>query len=120
MPSFSKAGAFSRVLVMTSAIITLITTTVVAASLATTVGGRNDLDLVRKIKNSKKTNANKHEDDDDTCTMEPFLGISQYTNCAGEEMEVKIACAKRAMLLTARAVRGCRSYYSGVRQPHIL
>ena len=100
MPSISKAGAFLRVLVMTSAIITLITATVVAASSATTVGGRNDLDLVRKIKNSKKTNAN-HEDD--TCTMEPFLGTSQYTNCAGEEMEVKIACANKGNAAAAAA-----------------
>ena len=93
MPPVSKAGAFLLVLVVTSFILTLFTTTVVAASSVTNVGGKNDLDLVRKIKNSKKTNANKHNDD--TCTMEPFVGKSQYTNCEGTEMEVDIACANK-------------------------
>ena len=54
-----------------------------------TVGGNNDLPLVRKFKNSKKTNTNE----DATCTMQDFLGTSQYTNCKGEETEVEIACA---------------------------
>ena len=89
MPSFSKAPALLLVLVVTSSIITLTTlTTVVAASSATTVGGRNDLDLVRKIKNSKKTNTKKGA----TCTMQDFLGTSQYSNCKREETEVEIAC----------------------------
>ena len=93
MPPVSKAGAFLLVLVVTSSVLTLATTTgVVAASSATTIGGKNDLSLVRKIKNSKKTNANANANKGDTCTMEPFLGTSQYTNCKGEEMEVKIAC----------------------------
>ena len=43
---------------------------------------------MRKIKNSKKTNANK----DNTCTMEPFLGTSMYYNCDRELTEVEIAC----------------------------
>ena len=94
MPPVSKAGAFLLVLVVTSSVLTLTTMTgVVAASSATTGGDTNDLDVVRKIKNSKKTNANANKDD--TCTMEPFLGTSMYTNCKQEETEVKIACAKK-------------------------
>ena len=94
MPSCSKAGACLRFLVMTSFIITLISTTTVvaAASSATAVGGKNDLNLVRKIKNSKKMNANANANEDAICTMQDFLGISQYTNCKREETEVKIAC----------------------------
>ena len=92
MPSsFSTAVAFLLFLVMTSSILMMTTTTtvVVAASAATPIGGTNDLvDHVRKIKNSKKMNAHK----DHTCTMEPFLGTSQYRNCKGAETEVKIAC----------------------------
>ena len=96
MPSVSKADAFLLVLVVTSSILTLATTTaVVAASSATTGGDTNDLSLVRKIKNSKKTNVNKHNDT--TCSMEPFLGTSMYTNCKKEETEVKIACAKQGI-----------------------
>ena len=94
MPSFSNVDAFLLVLVVTSSILTLITTTVVAASSATTVGGTDDLSLVRKIKNSKKQGS-KNTDEDDACTMEPFEGTSQYTNCAGTEIEVDIACAKK-------------------------
>ena len=88
MPFFSKAVAFLLFWVMTSSIIITTTTTIVVASAATTIGGTNALSLVRKIKNSKKTNANK----DNTCTMESFLGTSMYTNCKREEMEVEIAC----------------------------
>ena len=65
----------------------------------TIVGGTNDLPLVRKFKNSKKTNTNE----DATCTMQDFLGTSQYTNCAGEEMEVKIACANKGNAAAAAA-----------------
>ena len=93
MPFVSKAGTFLQVLVVTSSILTLITTTivVVAASAAPNIGGTNDLvDVVRKIKNSKKTNANANKDN--TCTMEPFLGTSQYTNCKRAQMEVEISC----------------------------
>ena len=79
---------------MTSFIITLISTTTVvaAASSATAVGGKNDLNLVRKIKNSKKMNANANANEDAICAMQDFLGISQYTNCKREETEVEIAC----------------------------
>ena len=82
MPSFSKAGAFLLLLVMASSIIT--TTVVVASSV-----GSFDRH-VRKIKNTKKQGITNKED---ACTMELFLGKSQYTNCAGKETEVEIACA---------------------------
>ena len=101
MPSFSKDVTMLLFLVMTSSILTFTTTVIVAASSAATVGGTNDLrPLVRKIKNSKKQ-GNKNTNDDDTCTMEPFLGTSQYTNCEGDEMEVKIACANTDDTATA-------------------
>ena len=93
MPSFfSTAVAFLLFWVMTSIIITTTTTIVVVATPMTTpIGGTNALSLMRKIKNSKKTNANANKDK--TCTMEPFLGTSMYTNCKKKETEVKIACA---------------------------
>ena len=97
MPSFSKAGAVLLLLVMASSIIT-ITTTIVVASLvgsfdrrASSVGSFDH--HVRKInKNTKKQGITNKED---TCTMEPFRGKSQYTNCAEKETEVEIACANK-------------------------
>ena len=80
------------------------------SSATTTGGGYNDPRLVRKIavpfllasfampssatmrkiKNSKKEGLIKNTAD--TCTIEPFLGKSHYSNCRGKDTEVVIAC----------------------------
>ena len=43
--------------------------------------------------NKKQGSKNKNEDENETCTMEPFVGTYVYKNCAGEVTEVNIACA---------------------------
>ena len=88
MPSVSKADIFLLVLVMTTVIITLLTTTglVAASSVVSSLERR----VSNNKSNKKQGSPNKHADG--TCTMEPFLGTSQYTNCKGEETEVEIAC----------------------------
>ena len=81
MPSFSASTVvFFLFLVMT-------TTT-------TTIGGN-----VRKIKHSKKTNANANAN---TC-LSRLLGKSQYTNCVGTETELDIACANKDTAAPAAA-----------------
>ena len=89
MPNFAQAVSFLIAsLAMTSPATT--TTTVVAASSVVS-------SLERRVSNNKSNkkqgSKNKNEDENETCTMEPFLGRSQYTNCAGEVTEVNIACA---------------------------
>ena len=86
MPSFSTTVVFLLFLVMTT---------------TTTVGGSNDLRLGRKIKHSKKTNANAIANVN-TCLLK-LLGKSQYTNCAGTETELDIACANKDTAAAAAA-----------------
>ena len=95
----TKVIALLTALAAMSSILIMTTTTVVIASSAATIGGTNDLSLVRKIKNSKKQSLIKNTAD--TCTMDHFLGTSQYSNCEGELTEVNIACANMDDTATA-------------------
>ena len=81
MPSFSTTVVFLLFLVTTT------TTT-------TIIGGN-----VRKIKHSKKTDANAKAN---TC-LSRLLGKSQYTSCDGTETELDIACANKDTAAAAAA-----------------
>ena len=93
MPLVSNAGSFLLILVMTSSIFTVITTTTTVVVAASSVVSSVERRVSNNKSNKKQGSTNKHNDENETCTMEPFLGTSQYTNCAGKWTEVNIACA---------------------------
>ena len=72
---------------MTFAIITLTTNTNTTSVVASSVGS-----FERRVSNNKSNKKQSNKKEENTCTIQPFLGKSQYTNCRGKETEVEIAC----------------------------
>jgi len=100
MPSYWKAIPFL------TASFAMTSSTNAATTTTTTVGGDTDFrPLVRNnIKSSKKQGLKNKED---TCTIEQFLGTSQYSNCKRMETEVKIVCDNTDDAATAPTKKMC-------------